>query len=186
MKNMIICVAIVLLMSTFLVFQQDINAMQRQGIVLEEIANEVANAASLDYDDEIYAEGLVSYDKTVCVNKGMEVFASDLDVDLSTMTSSQKYYDGKSIDVYIYFFEQDLKYYGYKNGTRITADNLTYVQGDNARNYISNLPKNFEEELLFPCVICVIDTGHPRFSFDFLETLAILKKAGIYTYKIPY
>lgn len=184
MKNLIIGIALMLLLVFFLSFQTDMNMVLRNGIVLTQIANDTARAAALNIHDVAYGDGFIAFDHPEGIQDATDVVMSDLQMD-NTYMSQLKFYKDRQIDVYMYFFDQwDYRpyYTEYKNGVLIST-NRPYTRGEMASTYISTLPRGNDMALDYPCVICVIDTGHPPFSIAGLSELAVVKKMGLYEYQ---
>ena len=198
-------IAMTLLLALFLSFQSDIQAMQVQGIRLHQTANEAARAAALQNDLNSFMEGLITFtsdgafvgDKVVKANLKMT----------EEGVSEDKYYKEKMINSYLIMFNQAFtneemnilpneyeipesvlsklgKFSVYKNGVKI-ADNVPFVLGDKASKHVNNyikLPKDFDPVIMYPSVVCVIDTGEPNFKNEIFSEGATLRKAGIYEY----
>lgn len=145
--------------------------MQRKGIIINQLAEDCARAACLETDDEVFSEGYISFNCESGVSKAMKVAESGLN-------------NSKNYDIYLYFFcepEYETVYSKYVNGVNVLKD-ARYEKGHNATEYIPELPKNYDKELEYPCVICVIDTGLVKFKLDFLSDVSIQKKAGMHEY----
>lgn len=171
MKNMIICIAIMLISAFFLCFQSDINDVQRKSIVVGQLAEDGARAACLEIDEDIFSEGYISFDPDTGVQKAMTIVQSGMEA-------------GTHYDVLVFLFDEaeyESVYTEYING-QLHLKDMPYEKGHYASEYIPDLPKNYDRKLEYPCVICVIDTGYVKFKLDFLSDIAILKKAGMHEY----
>ncbi len=196
MKNFIMGVAMVLLLTFFLSFQADVNAMQVQGVRLRNTANEAARSAALKLDMTAFSEGFIVFHEQDSVTASRELLKKNLK--LNGADSELKYFKDSIITYYICTFNQTAetpgeqalvpklgKYYIYKNGNAAPIFTGTYQKGNKASEYINphiKLPKNFDPVLNSPSVVCVIDTGHPKILTAEISSKAILRKAGIYEY----
>ena len=198
MKNLIVGIAMVILLTFFISFQVDVNAMQVQGIRLRNTANEAARSAALKLDSDIFSEGFIVFNGSDSIRASRELLTQNLK--LNGTKSELKYFKDTNITYYICMFnqtantpdEQELvpalgKYYIYKNGSDSPIHTGTYQKGHRASEYINTyirLPKNFDPILDNPSVVCIVDTGHPKISVGELSSTVILRKAGIYEYAL--
>lgn len=198
-------IAMTLLLAIFLSFQTDIQAMQIQGIRLRQTANESARAAALQNDLDSFTEGLITFTSDGAF-MGDRVVKANLKM-AEDGVSGDKYYKDKTINTYLVMFNQAFtqdeieilrteyeipesviaklgKFSVYKNGVQI-ASGVPYQIGDKASRHVNNyvkLPKDFDPVITYPSVICVIDTGEPKFKNEKFSEGATLRKAGIYEY----
>lgn len=189
MKSFLYGIATIILCSFFLVYQTDINQMQREGLRVYETANEAANAAALqlvyytedESDIHTYSDGYIEYVTADAFERGFAVAKENMRLDDSFVSSSEYYSD--NFEVSIYLFNESGAVYKSTNGSPAVSVGKTFVRGMRATEFVSEIPDNTDVVLNYPCVVCVIDAGKPRFRIEGLSDNAKIKKMGIYEYK---
>lgn len=190
MKSFMYGMAMILLCSIFLVFQTDINQMQRESMFIYETANEIANAAALqlvynsDDDSDIYtySNGYIEYVTADAFEKGYQVAHKTLSLD-SSYNSAKNYYSD-TFEVTIYLFNESGKVYKSTNESVPTLLPKVFVRGMRATEFISEMDPDDTMTINYPCTICVVDAGKPRIRLTDLTTDDVkIRKLGIYEYK---
>ena len=199
MKNFIMGVSMIALCTLFVVFQNDINLMQRQQNFVYNVAEEAAATAALyceegdeglSFEIQNFANGFIKFKDDIAAQKGMEVVKKSLALDASLRSGSAYFKD--EITVVIMTFSQDEKYCVYVNGQK-KVSNAAYRRGENLSDYA---PEPYAERLKsysakkqininYPSTVCIIDTGKPRFTglLNLNTEKASICKVGTYEYK---
>ncbi len=199
MKNFIMGVAMIILCMLFVVFQSDINLMQRQQNFVYNVAEEAAATAALyreegdaelTFDMQNFANGFIKFRNDIAAHKAMEVVKKSLMLD-SALRSGSAYFK-EDITVIIMTFSQDEKYCMYVNGQK-KVDNASYRRGENLSEYapepyaerLENYSEKKQININYPSTVCIIDTGKPRFTglLNLDTDKASICKVGTYEYK---
>lgn len=192
MKSFIYGIAILLLCSIFLVFQQDINQMQRESDFIYQTANEIANAAALqivyesvdDSDIYTYSDGYIQFVEDEACRKGFEVARKNLSLNSAYESAKNYYADGFNIAIYL--FNENGTVYKAVNGGSPSLIPKVFTRGCLATEFISEIDSDSTVKIGYPCVMCVVDAGKPRIRLADIENNARIRKLGIYEYKDAY
>lgn len=202
MKNLIMGIAIMLLATTFLVYQDDVNLMQLKQAEVYEAAQEAANAAALelnwgtDSDDDTdldYSNGFIAFDDpyagewgTICAQYNLGIY--------DEKPVGFKEYFKEPPTIIMYTFSQDLSYTKYVDGE--VSDTGYYQPGDNICDYVespysemlANQPEPYQVTINHPSTVCIIDAGHPKYRLDAMQNFIHeadirICRMGMYEYK---
>ena len=174
MKNAIITIALVLLACILVVCQLDINQMERQGVMVKNTCDQMADAAGISINLEEYSKGYIIFNYDTGVSLAKEVLMKSLGYS-STYKSENDYFK-EDAKVHIYFFDQSgiAKYYF--NG--IWQRDFDFEFGQNISAYISG--ESFE--IAKPCVYVKLDAGRPRIRLKFALGQGRICKTSVYEY----
>lgn len=164
MKVLILTVAICLVFAFGYLWQVDHNQYLQQQVELKSIAQDMAHAASLYYDKDVFGEGEKIFNKVEGVKAANKVLEGRL--------SSFKNWD-------IYFLDAEGEIY-YRNGVRIherIIPNMPFLfrlKGDNGNTY-------YEKNIYSPTTVVFIDAGEYDYSLSFIKDPP-LQRAASYEY----
>ena len=196
MKNFIMGIAMIMICSIFIVYQNDINHMQREQQYIKQLAEEAAATSALyieegDNDSLTtfnYANGWIKFQPNAG-KKGFDITKNNLKLD--DELKSEKAYYKNAFNITIYTFSCDKTYQKSVNG--INTETGSFEVGDNISKFVdSNYSSILDKEPLsrqihinYPTTICIIDAGKPNFRESLNLDLGDSRicKIGIYEYK---
>lgn len=160
MKPLIVGMAIVLLFTAFILFQQDHNKYIRELERLKFIADECSASASLFFDTVEFSEGRKVFNRTESIKALEYILKANLKLDDELKPLPNNYWrDTVKYDVY--FFDE----------------------GNTTFPFLFTDPKtNYVKTLVEPTVIVTINTGKPRYRLSFV-TLTDTIRSSAYEYE---
>lgn len=178
MKNAIISIALVIVLSLINVCQLDANQMQRQSFEVKNVADQMADAAGLSLNLERYSRGYIVFDYDKGASLAGEVLRETLGYDASYNPANNEYFSDPG-QVHIYYFDQTLEAKYYLNGSYVRS--FPYTLGTKFKSYIASYAG--EDTIDKPCVFVIFDAGKPRIRLSFAFGRGRICKTAIYEYR---
>lgn len=172
MKPLIVGLAVIILYSMFIVYQQDNNMYIRQLENLKYVADEAAASGALFFDEVEYSEGRKVYKKSES-NKAIEFMIKDLlKLDNSFKPLSNSYWSD-TIEYDVYYFDDSKTMTQYKN------NNLVKIEPFSSYGFMFEDPKAvYIKYIDEPTVIVTINAGKPNFRLSFINTTDTYRSSG--------
>jgi len=171
MKQLIFGFAILILWTTFNVFQVDNNKYVRYQEELKYHADECSNTAILNYDPIEYAQGNKVFDTLKANEKVKEILKLNLELDDNLQPLPNSYWQ-ESIDYYTYFFDDTGIKKSYRNG-------ILQEQSPFSFNFMFTEPVTGYSKLITePTVVVTLDAGKPYYRLSFLNPSNVVRTSA--------
>lgn len=163
MKQLIFGVAMVILCSMFLVFQNDDNTFIREYEKLKYVADEISNSGAIFKDLQEYSEGKLTFNY-IEGNKAIDYQLKKLlKLDNSFIPLSGYWRD--KIHYKVYYFDNSNMMKVYEDGNLVEQTPFTF-------NYLfKDKDTEYTKLIVDPTVVVTINAGRPRFRLSFLNDL---------------
>lgn len=171
MKPLLVGLALIILYSMFIVYQQDNNVFIRQLENLKYVADEAAASGALFFDEAEYSEGRKVYNRTEG-NKAIAYMIKNLLRLDNTFTPMADSYWIDTINYDVYYFDDSKIMSKYSNGVLVQEEPFEYgfMFEETKANYIKYIDS--------PTIIVTINAGKPKFRLSFINPTDVIRSSG--------